>query len=148
MTATSGARSATGGQQKARAVRGLALPNEGPNRSDREGRSAAAATRGVGVFEREPRLLEVAPEVDRRTVEVLGAEGIDEAAHAARFHDDIVVERLRFDVEAVAETRAPARQHRDPEAGRLGGGVLLRHELPHFRSEEHTSELQSRLHLV
>src|SRR2546422_7992387 len=30
MTATSGARSATGGQQKARAVRGLALPNEGP----------------------------------------------------------------------------------------------------------------------
>src|SRR3989442_5396143 len=42
---------------------------------------------------------------------------------------------LLFDAEAVAESRAPARQHRDPEAGRL-------------RSEEHTSELQSRPHLV
>src|SRR5881397_223467 len=108
MTATSGARSARGGQQKARAVRGLGLPNEGPNGSHREGRSAAAAAGGVRVLEGEPRLLEVAPEVDHRAVQVLGAEGVDEAPHAARFHDEIVVERLLFDAEAVAESRAPA----------------------------------------
>src|SRR5256886_3190105 len=129
MTATSAGRSATGGQQKARAVRGLGLPNEGPTRSDRERRSAAAAAGSVRVLEGEPRLLEVAPEVDHRAVQVLGAEGVDEAPHAARFHDDVVVERLLVDVEAVAESRASARQHRD-------------------RSEEHTSELQSQSNLV
>src|SRR5439155_20214553 len=98
MTAMSGGRSATGVQQKARAVRGLGLPNVGPNRSDREGRSAAAAAGGVRVLEGEPRLLEVAPEVDHRAVQVLGDEGVDEAPDAGRVHDDIVVERLLFDV--------------------------------------------------
>src|SRR5712691_8205957 len=109
MTATSGARSARGGQQKARAVRGLGLPNEGPIGSHREGRSAAAAAGGVRVLEGEPRLLEVAPEVDHRAVQVRDAEGVHEAPYTARFHDDVVVERLLFDVETVAESRAPTR---------------------------------------
>src|SRR2546425_5330877 len=121
MTATSGPRSARGGRQKARAVRGLELPEEWPIGSDREGRPTPTPAGGVRVLEGEPRLLEVAPEVDHRAVQVLGAEGVDEAPHAARFHDEVVVERLLFDAEAVAESRAPARQHRDPEAGRLGG---------------------------
>src|SRR2546430_13946455 len=109
MTATSAGRSATGGQQKARAVRGLGLPNEGPNRSDREGRSAAATAGGVRVLEGEPRLLEVAPEVDHRAVQVLGAESVDEAPHAARFHAEVAVERLLLDAEAAVDSRAPAR---------------------------------------
>src|SRR3989442_2393662 len=120
MTATSGGRSATGGQQKARAVRGLELPEEWPIGSDCEGRSAAATAGGVRVLEGEPRLLEVAPEVDHRAVQVLGAEGVDEAPHAARFHDEVVVERLLFHAEAVAESRASAQQHLEPQAGPLG----------------------------
>src|SRR2546422_2714161 len=41
--------------------------------------------------------------------------------------------------------RQHGRPHHDRELGELGG--LHRHE-PEIRSEEHTSELQSRLHLV
>src|SRR5436189_63584 len=80
MTATS--RGRTGGQQKARDVRGLGMPIvRGPTASDRERRSAAAAARGVRVLESEPRLLEVALVVQRDAVQILSAEAVHEAAH-------------------------------------------------------------------
>src|SRR5205809_2772631 len=45
---------------------------------------------------------------------------------------------------AAAGSRAPPPRRRAPRARRRGGGARL----PAARSEEHTSELQSRLHLV
>src|SRR6266699_245272 len=133
MTATSSGRTGGEEQQKARARRGLGNPmGRGPTASDREGRSAAAAARGVGVLEGEPRLLEVALVVQGDAVQVLGAEGVDKAPHAGRIDDDVVLGRLVFDVQAVLESRAPARQHRDPESGALGRDIFLRHELPHL----------------
>src|SRR2546430_3494140 len=126
-------RTGGGEQKKARAVRGLVHPmGGGPTASDREGRSAAAAARGVGVLEGEPRLLEVALVVQGDAVQVLGAEGVDKAPHAGRIDDDVVLGRLVFDVHAVLESRAPARKHRDPESGALGRDIFLRHELPHL----------------
>src|SRR2546426_11005920 len=113
MTATSGGRSATGGQQKARAVRGLGLPNEGPNRSDRERRSAAAAAGGVRILEGEPGLLEVALVVDHGAVEILRAELIDKQPHARALDDDVIRRRLLFDVQAITEARAPAGEDGD-----------------------------------
>src|SRR5713101_3339580 len=102
------------GQQKARDARGLGLPaGRGPTASDREGRSAAAAARGVGVLEGEPRLLEVALVVQGDAVQVLRAEAVHEAAHARRLDHDVVIPRLVFDAEAVAEPRAAAREHAD-----------------------------------
>src|SRR5438874_1228824 len=132
MTATSSGRTVGGGeeQQKARAVRGLGNPmGRGPTASDREGRSAAAAAGGVRVFEGEPRLLEVALVVQGDAVQVLGAESVHEAAHAAALDHHVVVGGFVFDAEAVFEARAPARQHADAQAGGLGGHLLLRHEL-------------------
>src|SRR2546422_11731552 len=52
------------------------------------------------------------------------------------FRSHVVVERLVLDVQAVLEHRGAAGQHADAQPRRLE------------RSEEHTSELQSRLHLV
>src|ERR1700694_5613404 len=69
-------------------------------RSDRERRPAAAATRRVGILEGEPRLLEVALEVDRHAVQVLRAEAVYEAAHAPGLDHDVVVQRLVLDVQA------------------------------------------------
>src|SRR5437016_3651532 len=133
MTATSSGRTGGEEQQKARARRGLGNPmGRGPTASDREGRSAAAAARGVRVLEGEPRLLEVALVVQGDAVQVLGAEGVDKAPHAGRIDDDVVLGRLVFDVHAVLESRAPARKHRDPESGALGRDIFLRHELPHL----------------
>src|SRR2546421_3813963 len=130
MTATSSGRTGGEEQQKARARRGLGNPmGRGPTASDREGRSAAAAAGGVRVFEGEPRLLEVALVVQGDAVQVLGAESVHEAAHAAALDHDVVVGGLVFDAEAVFEARAPARQHADAQAGGLGGHLLLRHEL-------------------
>src|SRR5438094_3912838 len=130
MTATSSGRTGGGEQQKARAVRGLVHPmGGGPTASDREGRSAAAAAGGVRVFEGEPGLLEVALVIQGDAVQVLGAEPVDEAAHAGALDHDVVVGWLVFDAEAVFEARAPARQHADAQAGGLGGHLLLRHEL-------------------
>src|SRR3990172_4237611 len=106
MTATSrGRRGAP--SKKARDARGLGMPNRfGPTASDRKGRPAAAAARGVRVDEREARLLEVALVVEGHAVQVLRAEGVDEAAHAGRLDHDVVVGGLLFDVQAVAEPRA------------------------------------------
>src|SRR5438034_3438582 len=101
----------------------------GPTASDRERRSAAAAACGVRVLESEPRLLEVALVVQRDAVQILSAEAVHEAAHTCALDDDVVLARLVFDIEAIAEPRAPAGEHRD-------------------RSEEHTSELQSHSDLV
>src|SRR6266542_3140575 len=125
-----------GGEEKhkARDVRGLELPEAtGPTASDRERRSAAAAAGGVRVLEGEPGLLEVALVIQGDAVQVLRAEAVHEAAHAAGLDHDVVVPGLVFDVQAVLEARAPAREHRDPEAGRVGGHLLLRHELAHLR---------------
>src|SRR5690349_17516930 len=120
MTATSSG-SCTVGQQKARAVRGLERPTEaGPTASDRERRSAAAAACGVRVLEGEPRLLEVALVVQGDAVQVLGAEAVHEAAHTGALKHDVIVPGLVLDVQAVAESRAAPREHRDPETGGLG----------------------------
>src|SRR5437762_7665780 len=133
MTATSSGRTGGGEQQKARAMRWLVHPmGGGPTASDREGRSAAAAAGGVRVFEGEPGLLEVALVVQGDAVQVLGAEPVDEAAHARALDDDVVVGGLVVDAEAVLEPRAPARQHADAEPGGLGGHLLLRHEFAHL----------------
>src|SRR5947208_2653170 len=133
MTATSSGRTGGEEQQKARARRGLGNPmGRGPTASDREGRSAAAAAGGVRVFEGEPGLLEVALVVQGDAVQVLGAEPVDEAAHARALDDDVVVGGLVVDAEAVLEPRAPARQHADAEPGGLGGHLLLRHEFAHL----------------
>src|SRR5438477_1609273 len=133
MTATSSGRTGGGEQQKARAVRGLVHPmGGGPTASDREGRSAAAAAGGVRVFEGEPGLLEVALVVQGDAVQVLGAEPVDEAAHAGALDHDVVVGWLVFDAEAVLEARAPPREHADPQPRGLGGDLLLRHELAHL----------------
>src|SRR5207302_1729248 len=48
------------------------------------------------------------------------------------FDHEVVRGGLVFDAQAVAEPRAPARQHADPQAGGLGGDLLLRHELAHL----------------
>src|SRR5258708_20360824 len=129
MTATSSA--CTDRQQKARVVRGLDKPmGGGPTASDGEGRSAAAAARGVRVLEGEARLLEVALVVQGDAVQVLGAEAVDEAAHSGRLDDDVVLGRLVLDAQAVAEPGAAARQYADPQPGRLGPSLLLRHKLP------------------
>src|SRR3989441_12512701 len=101
-------------------------------RSHREGRSAAAAARGVGILEREPGLLEVALVVQRHAVQVLRAEPIHEAAHAGALDHDVVLERLLLDVQAVAEARASAREHADAESRRGGGNLLLRPQLAPF----------------
>src|SRR5690348_9673393 len=119
MTATS--RPPTDGQQKARDARGLGGPTgTGPTTSDREGRSAAAAACGVRVLEGEPRLLEVALVVQGDAVQVLGAEAVHEAPHPGALEHDVVVPGLVLDVQAVAESRAPPREHRNPETGGLG----------------------------
>src|SRR5690349_8449823 len=119
MTATSSDR--TGGQQKARDGRGLGRPNQpGATASDREGRSAAAAACGVRVLEGEPRLLEIALVVQGDAVQVLGAEAVHEAAHPGALEHDVVVPGLVLDVQAVAESRASPREHRNPETGGLG----------------------------
>src|SRR5882672_7427779 len=72
-------------------------------RSDGERRPAAAATCRIRILEGESRLLEVALEVDRHAVQVLGAEAVDEAAHAAGLDHDVVLHGLVFDVQAVLE---------------------------------------------
>src|SRR2546430_12584014 len=82
----------------------------------------------------------VALVVQRDTIQVLGAEGVDEAPHTARLDDEVVLGWLVLDVQAVLEARAPAREHRDAEPGRVLGLQV--------RSEEHTSELQSQSNLV
>src|SRR5437667_351642 len=77
--------------------------------------------------------LEIALVVQRHAVQVLGAEAVYEAAHAAALDHDVVGGGLVLNAQAVAEPRAAARQHADPQAGGLGRHVLLRHELPDFR---------------
>src|SRR3989440_7205869 len=130
MTATSSGRTGGEEQQKARAGGGRGNPRgRGPTAPAREGRSAAAAAGGVGVCEGDPRLLEVAFVVRGDAVQVLGAESVHEAGHAAALDHDVVVGGLVFDAEAVLEARASARQHADAQAGGLGGPLLLRHEL-------------------
>src|SRR5256885_17255334 len=121
MTATSTGRPVGGGreQQKARAMRGPGNPRgRGPTASDRERRSAAAATGGVRVFEGEPRLLEVALVVQGDAVQVLGAESVHEAAHAGALDHDVVVGGLVLDAEAGFEARAAAPPPPDAQAGR------------------------------
>src|SRR3990172_5102173 len=100
MTATSrGRRGAP--SKKARYARGLGMPNRcGPTASDREGRPAAAAARGVRVVEREARFLEVALVVEGHAVQVLRAEAVHEAAHAGTLDHDVLVGRLLLDAQA------------------------------------------------
>src|SRR6266550_7445012 len=114
MTAMSSGRTAQGARQAKgpHERRALTAARAGVNGSDREGRPAAAAAGRVRVLEREAGFLEVALEVDDGAVQVLRAELVDEQPHAGALDDDVVAGGLRLDVEAVAEPRAAARQHR------------------------------------
>src|SRR2546427_12058894 len=98
-------------------------------RSNRERRPAAAAAGGVGIFERESRFLEVALVIDDRAVQILRAEFIDKQPHARAFNHHVIRGGLRFDVQAVAEARASARQPRDAHPGRFLRHLLLGQEL-------------------
>src|SRR2546430_7362484 len=60
----------------------------------------------------------VALVVQRDTIQVLGAEGVDEAPHTARLDDEVVLGWLVLDVQAVLEARAPAREQ-DRKSTRL-----------------------------
>src|SRR6266571_1883387 len=98
-------------------------------RSDRERRSAAAAAGGVRILERKPGFLEVALVIDHRAVQILRAEFVDKQPHAGALNHHVIRRGLLFDVQAVAEAGAPARQHRDAQAGRLLRHLLLGQEL-------------------
>src|SRR6266702_4115576 len=98
-------------------------------RSDRERRSAAAAAGGVRILEGEPGLLEVALVVDHGAVEILRAELIDKQPHTRALDDDVIRRRLRFDVQAITEARAPARQHRNAQSRRFLSNLFFREKL-------------------
>src|SRR2546427_10194349 len=98
-------------------------------RSNRERRPAAAAAGGVRILERKSGFLEVAFVIDHRAVQILRAEFIDKQPHARAFNHHVIRGGLRFDVEAVAEARASARQHRDAQPGRFLRHLLLGQEL-------------------
>src|SRR5437867_2753687 len=98
-------------------------------RSDRERRSAAAAAGSVRILERKSGFLEIALVIDHRAVQILRAEFVDKQPHAGAFNHHVIRRGLLFDVQAVAEAGAPARQHGDAQAGRLLRHLLLGQEL-------------------
>src|SRR5438309_6639528 len=98
-------------------------------RSNRERRSAAAAAGSVRILERKAGFLEVALVIDHRAVQILRAEFIDKQPHAGAFNDHVIRPWLLFDVQAVAEPGAPARQDGDAQARRFLGDLLFGQEL-------------------
>src|SRR5712691_12697524 len=98
-------------------------------RSNRERRSAAAAAGSVRILERKSGFLEVALVIDHRAVQILRAEFIDKQPHAGAFNDHVIRPGLLFDVQAVAEAGAPARQNSDAQARRLLRNLLFGQEL-------------------
>src|SRR5690606_40604702 len=122
---------------------------EVPGRSSNGERAAAAArARGVRVLEREPRAHHGGDVVDLYAIQVLAAERIHEETEPVALDDVVILLGFVLDVQAVLEARAATGQHGHTQTGRLSRALLL-HELLHLgRSEEHTSELQSREKLV
>src|SRR2546426_1149359 len=98
-------------------------------RSNRERRSAAAAAGSVRILERKAGSRKVAFETDPRAVQILRAEFIDKQPHAGAFNDHVIRPWLLFDVQAVAEPGAPARQDGAAQARRFLGDLLFGQEL-------------------
>src|SRR6266481_205287 len=104
----------------------------GNARSDRERRAAAAGVRGLRVRELEAPAVEARHEVDLGTGEVLGAARIDQDPDPVVLEHLVVLPRLLVEAELVAEPRAPAPHHRDPERVRLRESLLRPHLLHHL----------------
>src|SRR5881394_1918572 len=130
MTATSTERTISPEDKTARDERGPDMPRGmTAQRSDGEGRPAAAAAGRVRVLEREAGLLEIALVVDHDAVQVLRAELVHEQPHPGARDDDIVRGGFGFDAEAVLEARAAARQDGDAQPDGLRGRLLFSQEL-------------------
>jgi len=99
---------------------------------DLEARAAPARRDGVRVVDLEARLLQTLEEVDRRALQVRGAERIDDDPDAVEL--ELVVAGLRAAVEpeCVLEAAAAAALDRDAQHLRLAGG-LLRHQRADLR---------------
>src|SRR5712692_1161834 len=100
--------------------------------SDRERRAAAAGVRGLRVRELEAAAVEARHEVDLGAGEVLGAARIDQDPDPVVLEHLVVLPRLLVEAELVAEPRAPAPHHRDPERVRLREPPLCPHLLHHL----------------
>ena len=86
--------------------------------SDRKAGTATAARGGVGVGDLERRAAEILDIVDRRTVEQVEADGVDDERHAIGFDRQIIVgDRAHF--EAIGEACAPSAVDREAENGGL-----------------------------
>src|SRR6266699_7003581 len=101
-------------------------------RSDRERRAAAAGVRGLRVRELEAAAVEARHEVDLGADEVLGAARIDQDPDPIVLEHLVALARLLVEAELVAEPRAPAAHHRDPERVRLREPLLRPHLLHHL----------------
>src|SRR5205809_1220912 len=100
--------------------------------SDRERRAAAAGVRGLRVRELEAAAVEARHEVDLGADEVLGAARIDQDPDPVVLEHLVALARLLVEAELVAEPRAPAPNHRDPERVRLREPLLRPHLLHHL----------------
>src|SRR6266446_25888 len=100
--------------------------------SDRERRAAAAGVRGLRVRELEAAAVQARHEVDLGAGEVLGAARIDQDPDPVVLEHLVVLPRLLVEAELVAEPRAPAPHHRDPERVRLRESLLRPHLLHHL----------------
>src|SRR3989442_6904420 len=98
----------------------------------RERRAAAAGVRGLRVRELEAAAVEARDEVDLGAGEVLGAARIDQDPDPVVLEHLVVLPRLLVEAELVAEPRAPAPHHRDPERVRLRESLLRPHLLHHL----------------
>src|SRR2546422_1226868 len=107
-----------------------------------ERRTATAGARRVGVFDHELRTLEAFGVIDLGADEILVAHRVDEQHHPVFLHHRVVV-ALYF-VESKTVLKPGAAAARDKHAQLQFGFTFDEVK----RSEEHTSELQSRLHLV
>ena len=96
----------------------LSIDSQSAERPDLrlERTAAAAAFRGVGVFEREAAFFEAFVEIDRRAVEIQGALLVDYHAHAVAivFRVDLFVVLL-VEAQAVLEAAAAAAGHADAQ---------------------------------
>src|SRR6266536_6094445 len=93
-----------------------------------KGCSAAAASCCIWILKSEPRTHHAGHVVDLDAVQILGAEHVDEKAHAFLVEDVITLARLFFNVQAVLESRAAAGNNANPKSGRLGQAFFGGHE--------------------
>src|SRR4029079_14577049 len=76
---------------------------------------ACAGAGRVGVVDREALLLDRVDEVDHRAVEVGHAHPVDDDGHAVEVRHDVAVEGPLVEEELVAQARAAAGLHGDPQ---------------------------------